>query len=251
MKCLLYIVFSMLICTISTITYAKRYNTQCTTSNTSLSSVTIITTATWTDPVTTKQMTDISKASGYIARSNGRIVSAGHIAVIDNLSHNIKPHFIYTIILNDCSQYKAIKLYSNDFDQPDVSVLQIIKPPNNLVVAKTNKNTKPNWRQSIFITGSPYGEFNTTKTNILSGRGTDTFGHTFYISDFIPSPGFSGGKVSQINKQNNQEEVIGIIVAVNNSRFKHFESGRIIPINHIEQILESLDNIIQVAIVNK
>jgi serine protease Do len=184
------------------------------------------------DKIDSRGMVQVGGGSGFIADSNGIILTNKH--VISDLSAE------YTVITNDNKKYRAEILARDPVD--DVAILKI--EAKNLPVAKLGKSVGLELGQDVLAIGNALGLFkNTVSRGIISGLSRSISAKPdpkepmqelrgLIQTDAAINPGNSGGPLI-----NMKGEVIGINAAI---VFGAQNVGFAIPINYAKRDLEDV-----------
>ncbi len=177
---------------------------------------------------------EIGGGSGFIAKSDGTIITNKHVVDDDQAS--------YTVVMNDGKRYDA-KVLAKD-PSNDVAVVKI--EASNLPTLQFDDSDKVQIGESVIAIGNALGEYrNTVTKGIISGKSRtitagDSNGQTETLEDVFQTdaainPGNSGGPLLNL-----AGHVVGMNTAVN-------QSGQLIgfaiPVNVVKRDLDSVTQV--------
>lgn len=182
------------------------------------------------DPFSLPQQEDSTIGTGFIASSNGVIVTNRHV-VSD-------PNVTYSVLTRDGQKYEIRKIYRDPV--LDLAIVKI--DGSDMPVLELGDSSKLKVGQTAIAIGNALGKFtNTVTTGIVSGLGravsaTDPFAGSFerldnlIQTDAAINPGNSGGPLL-----NSSGQVIGVNVATTEGAQN---IGFAIPINAVKSIVD-------------
>ncbi len=147
--------------------------------------------------------------SGVVVDASGVILTAAHVV---NLADRMEVHF------TNGKSYPARTLSSFPF--ADLAVVQIIEPPDNMLVANLGDSDDLAVGEEVIVIGAPYGFSQTLTVGHFSGRPQNTGSFNVVDTEFLQTdapinPGNSGGPMF-----NSRGEVVGVV-----SHFRTNASG--------------------------
>ena len=140
--------------------------------------------------------------SGFVVRAGGRVVTNFHVIEdAEHLGDADDTILIYEVVLNNCSVYSAIPVFTqeNGRGMPDVAFLDIINPPQNLKPVEFEK-TLPEEGSLVYAIGTAREKINAVVQGFILSTAIEKDGllDMIYASNHVIH-GYSGGPLVNQN----------------------------------------------------